>query len=202
MNYLAHIYLAQHSDHAMLGALLGDFVKLKDTALYHPEIQTDIQLHRLVDSYTDSHPIVLQGKALFQDQHRRYSGILLDIFYDHVLSQHWPQHSPVSRQELIRRFYTALQEQSKIVLPENLQAALPRMVHQDWLGSYHEFDGVRIAVERTSQRLSKNGDLLRAGLHDLLSNYDALSKGFQEFFPELIQYVAEQRSRLPSPLPS
>jgi len=198
MNYLAHIYLAQHSDKAMLGALLGDFVKLKDTALYHPDIQTDIQIHRQVDSYTDSHPIVLQAKALFQDQHRRYSGILLDIFYDHVLSQHWPQHSPTPRAELIQRFYAALQEQSKIILPDNLQAALPRMLSQDWLGSYHEFDGVRIAVERTSQRLSKNGDLLRAGLDDLQGNYDELSKGFQEFFPELIQYVAGQRVQLKS----
>ena len=202
MNYLAHIYLAQHSDKAMLGALLGDFVKLKDTALYHPEIQADIQIHRQVDSYTDSHPIVLQAKALFQDKHRRYAGILLDIFYDHVLSHHWPQHSPAPREELIQRFYSALQEQSKIVLPDNLQAALPRMLSQDWLGSYHEFDGVRIAVERTSQRLSKNGDLLRAGLDDLQSNYDVLSKGFQEFFPELTQYVAEQRSQLPSSIPS
>lgn len=199
MNYLAHIYLAQHSDKAMLGALLGDFVKLKDTALYHPDIQADIQIHRQVDSFTDSHPIVLQAKALFQDQHRRYSGILLDIFYDHVLSQHWPQHSPTPRAELIQRFYAALQEQSKIILPDNLQAALPRMLSQDWLGSYHEFDGVRIAVERTSQRLSKNSDLLRAGLDDLQNNYDELSKGFQEFFPELIQYVAGQRVQLQSP---
>ncbi len=195
MNYLAHIYLAQHSDKAMLGALLGDFVKLKDTTLYHPEIQADIQLHRQVDSYTDSHPIVLQAKALFQNQHRRYAGILLDIFYDHVLSQHWPPGSPAPREELIQRFYLALQEQSKTVLPDTLQAALPRMISQDWLGSYHEFDGVRIAVTRTSQRLSKNGDLLRAGLGDLLSNYDALSKGFEEFFPELRQYVAEQREQ-------
>ena len=195
MNYLAHIYLAQHSDKAMLGALLGDFVKLKDTALYHPEIQADIQIHRQVDSYTDSHPIVLQAKAMFQDQHRRYAGILLDIFYDHVLSQHWPQGSPAPRQELIQRFYRALQAQSTIILPDSLQAALPRMLSQDWLGSYHEFDGVRIAVARTSQRLSKNGDLLRAGLDDLLSNYDALSKGFLEFFPELVQYVAEQREQ-------
>ncbi|PXX42028.1 ACP phosphodiesterase [Undibacterium pigrum] len=199
MNYLAHIYLAQHSDKAMLGALLGDFVKLKDTALYHPDIQADIQIHRQVDSFTDSHPIVLQAKALFQDQHRRYSGILLDIFYDHVLSQHWPQGSPTPRAELIQRFYAALQEQAKIILPDNLQAALPRMLSQDWLGSYHEFDGVRIAVERTSQRLSKNGDLLRAGLDDLQNNYDELSKGFQEFFPELIQYVAGQRVQLQSP---
>ena len=195
MNYLAHIYLAQHSDKAMLGALLGDFVKLKDAALYHPEIQTDIQIHRQVDSYTDRHPIVLQAKALFQDQHRRYAGILLDIFYDHVLSQHWPQGSPAAREELIQRFYRALQEQSKIVLPDHLQAALPRMVNQDWLGSYHEFEGVIIAVQRTSQRLSKNGDLLRAGLDDLRSNYDALSQGFQAFFPELMQYVAEQRQQ-------
>lgn len=202
MNFLAHIYLARHSDRAMVGALLGDFVRLKDTVLYHPEIQADIVLHRMVDTFTDSHPVVLAAKGMFQDQHRRYAGILLDIFYDHILSTHWSDYSDEPRQQLIQRFYAALQEQGRILLPDTLQAALPRMISQDWLGSYHEFSGVEIAVQRTSQRLSKNGHLLFAGLADLQSNFAVLSEGFQQFFPDLVRYVQEQRPliSLPEPL--
>lgn len=195
MNFLAHIYLARHSDRAMLGALLGDFVKPQDAPLYHPEIQADILLHRKIDAYTDHHPAVLEAKSLFQGQHRRYAGILLDIFYDHVLSITWSDYSTIPRQELIQRFYTALLEQQKIILPDTLHVALPRMIGQDWLGSYLEFSGMEIAVRRTSQRLSKNGHLLLAGLDDLSTNYLALTQSFHVFFPELIAYTQEWRKR-------
>jgi len=33
MNYLAHVYLARHDDAAMVGAMLGDFVKANDLGL-------------------------------------------------------------------------------------------------------------------------------------------------------------------------
>ncbi len=200
MNYLAHIFLAQQSDQAMLGALLGDFVKASDTARYALPIQTDIILHRKIDSYTDSHPLVLDARRLFQPQHRRYAGILLDVFYDHVLSQHWSRYSDAPMQDLIARFYTALQAHESI-LPDKLQRALPYMVSQDWLGSYQDFAGVDFALRRVSQRLSKNGHLLREGIADLETHHAALSAGFLEFFPELIAYVAEQRQNTALVLP-
>lgn len=46
MNYLAHLLLASHSDAAMLGAFLGDFVKGRDYLAFDPEIRRDILVHR------------------------------------------------------------------------------------------------------------------------------------------------------------
>ncbi|UGQ46379.1 acyl carrier protein phosphodiesterase [Massilia endophytica] len=192
MNYLAHIYLARHSDEAMVGAMLGDFVKANDTDLYAPGIAREIILHRHIDSYTDSHPVVQSAKEMFGEGRRRYAGIVLDVFYDHVLSQHWERYCDIPREELIARFYKALAEHEAI-LPERLRQIAPRLIQQDWLGAYGELEGVELAVNRLSTRLSRNGHLLREGLGDVRQHYTAFAQGFGDFFPDLIAYAEERR---------
>jgi acyl carrier protein phosphodiesterase len=199
MNYLAHIYLARQSDEAMIGALLGDFAGAGYAGDYTPEIEREIAIHRKVDTYTDSHPVVLAAKELFEPGRRRFAGILLDMFYDHVLLVNWAQYNDQpgdqSAGELIARFYRALQEH-RTILPERLQRMLPYMIEQDWLGSYHELAGVEMAAARVSQRLSRNGELLRAGLDDVRRNYASLSAGFNEFFPDLIGFAGRTRAQM------
>ena len=58
MNYLAHLYLADDSPESIIGNLLGDFLKGQGTEGYSDEIKKGIRLHKSVDTYTDSHPIV------------------------------------------------------------------------------------------------------------------------------------------------
>lgn len=192
MNYLAHIYLASHSDDAMLGALLGDFVKPHSQHRFSADMEAEILTHRKVDAFTDSHPIVLDAKRLFDGPSRRYSGILLDVFYDHVLASSWPRYSSEPLAQLIARFYGALARRAD-ALPPNLARAAPYMIEQDWLGSYVDYGGVEIAVRRISTRLSKNGDVMRDGLADLETHYAALTRGFHAFFPELIAFVDSRR---------
>ncbi|MBB3117457.1 acyl carrier protein phosphodiesterase [Pseudoduganella violacea] len=195
MNYLAHIFLARHSDDAMVGALLGDFVKAGGQTLFPPEVAREIQLHRYIDSYTDSHPTVRAGVQLFGEGRRRYAGIVLDVFYDHLLSRRWADYSGSPKAELIQRFYQAV-AQYEPLLPERLRAILPRMVAQDWLGSYEDLVSVELAVNRISQRLSRNGHLMREGLLDLRQHQDALAAGFDQFFPELIRFVELKRGEM------
>ena len=49
MNFLAHLYLARQSEDAMLGSIIGDFVKGDYTGLYNPVIETEIFVHRKID---------------------------------------------------------------------------------------------------------------------------------------------------------
>ncbi|HEX8956639.1 MAG TPA: acyl carrier protein phosphodiesterase, partial [Burkholderiaceae bacterium] len=84
----------------------------------------------------------------------------------------------------------------KAILPERLQRMLPYMIGQDWLGSYREFAAVELAAKRVAQRLSRNGDLLIAGLEDVRKNYDELSAGFHEFFPELAGFAGQLREQM------
>jgi len=195
MNYLAHIYLARHSDAAMVGAMLGDFVKANDVDTYPMPIAREITLHRHIDTYTDSHPAVLASKALFGEGRRRYAGIVLDIFYDHLLSQQWERYCATDREALIARFYAALTAHEP-VLPARLQEMLPYLIRQDWLGGYAQFDGVADTVARVSRRLSRNGHLLREGIEDLLAHREAIAAGFGQFFPDLIAFADARRAEL------
>ncbi|GGX83235.1 DUF479 domain-containing protein [Massilia dura] len=195
MNYLAHVYLARHDDAAMVGAMLGDFVKANDVAAYPPGIAREITLHRHIDTYTDSHPAVLASKALFGEGRRRYAGIVLDVFYDHELSRHWRQWCDVPREALIARFYRALAAHEPI-LPARLREMLPYLVRQDWLGGYATFDGVEGTIARVSRRLSRNGELLRDGVQDLVRHRDAIAEGFERFFPDLVRFAEGRRAQL------
>ena len=89
MNYLAHAWLARHSDDAILGAMLGDFVHGQQALLDWPvPVREEIVRHRFIDRYTDSHPEVIAARARFGTL-RRYAGIALDVYFDHCLARGW-----------------------------------------------------------------------------------------------------------------
>lgn len=193
MNYLAHIYLASQSDHAMLGAMLGDFVKADFAGKYGAEMEREILIHRKVDAYTDSHPVVKAARQKFDETRRRYAGIVLDVFYDHVLAKNWSSYSSTPLPDFIQDFYRALNA-NRALLPDRLAEIAPMIVEQDWLGEYQDFAGFETTVRRISGRLSRNGNLLRDGLLDVRANYEFLCDGFDEFFPELIRFAEDQRA--------
>jgi acyl carrier protein phosphodiesterase len=134
----------------------------------------------------------LSNWSLFVAQRRRYAGIALDIFYDHVLIKHWTRYSDLDLDLFITEFYQSLLSRQPL-FPENLAYIAPRLVEQDWLRSYAEIAGVNTAIHRVSSRLSRNGQLLKETSIDLEANYKILEEGFMDFFPELIEYVAQQR---------
>ena len=195
MNFLAHIALTSHDADAMLGALLGDFASRSEAALLPAAVQREIHLHRLVDTFTDQHPEVLAMKAGFASPARRYAGILLDIYFDLLLTRHWERWYPQSRTVMIADFYQHLQYREAL-LPPRLQSLLPRMVQEDWLASYGHWAGLERAVRRTASRLSRHGEHLIAGLPHLQAQDSVLEQGFLRFYPELIQHTETQRQRL------
>ncbi|MBY0241039.1 MAG: ACP phosphodiesterase [Burkholderiaceae bacterium] len=195
MNYLAHLFLARQSGAAMLGGIMGDFVKADVTGRYPTEIAREIQLHRYIDSYTDSHPAVKASAQLFPEGRRRYAGILLDVFYDHLLSLQWQRWCDEPRQAMLDRFYVALAEHDTL-LPDRLRSMAPHMVQMNWLNAYDDFASVDKAVQRISLRLSRNGAQLRDGIADLRQHYEAIAAGFEGFFPELLGFVQERRGRM------
>ncbi len=199
MNYLAHLHLARGSHEGMLGALLGDFVfGLSALADYSPVERREILVHRKVDRYTDDHPLVVQARDHFPDGLRRYAGIALDVYYDHLLARHWHRYSDVALDAFTAPFYAYLLQRLDD-LPERLRAIAPRIVAHDWLGSYRDRASVDLAVRRIALRLSRNGDRLVACLDALRAHEAAIAAGFDLFFPQLVAYTASARAALDAP---
>lgn len=137
MNYLAHAWLARHSDDAILGALLGDFVfGQSNLPEWPPAIRAEIVRHRRIDQYTDAHPAVVAARGLFDAAGlRRYAGIVLDVYFDHCLARGWARWNETPLQDFTARVYRVLLVH-RDELPPRLQAIAPRMAAHDWLGSY------------------------------------------------------------------
>lgn len=195
MNYLAHIFLAGTNPEAQLGGLLGDFVKPNFSGSFDTTIEREIRINRLIDSFTDSHAVVLSAKAKFRPSTRRFSGIILDVLYDHFLASAWTSYSQDNIEQFIQRFYAYLLN-VEMSLPERLVRIAPYIAEEDWLGSYREFTGFEIAIHGVSTRVSRRAEELISGLEDVALNIAEFRQGFSVFFPELQSYVRNERHRL------
>ncbi|MFN7930198.1 MAG: ACP phosphodiesterase [Blastocatellia bacterium] len=190
MNYLAHLYLVENTPESLVGAMLGDFVKGAAKDNYSPSIQRNIELHRRIDSFTDAHPIVREGKTMVAAERRRFAGVLLDIFYDHFLARHWNHFSSVDLPTFTHNAYAVLHQHHEL-LPEKLQRMLPFMRAEDWLGSYARTEWVELTLRRMSKRL-RRGDPLATGIAELHTHYDRFEADFFTFFPDLRAFVQNQ----------
>lgn len=185
MNYLAHCWLARHTDKALLGGLLGDFVRGNAALADWPEpIRAEIIRHRRIDVYTDAHPQVVAARALFGEL-RRYAGIVLDVYFDHRLARDWPRWNDTPLEDFTTRVYRVLHEY-RAVLPPGLRRIAPVMAAHDWLGGYADRDGVDGVVRGISSRLSRNADKLVDCLPILRTHEREIDAAFERFFPELI----------------
>lgn len=186
MNYLAHAWLARHSDDAILGALLGDFVFGQSTLPDWPApVRVEIVRHRRIDRYTDDHPAVTVARAGFGPL-RRYAGIVLDVYFDHCLARDWARWNAAPLGEFTARVYRIL-DARRAELPPRLSAIAPRMAAHDWLGAYARRESVDAAVRGISTRLSRNGDRLVACLDVLRANEAQAQATFDVFFPDLLR---------------
>ncbi|MGH8113592.1 MAG: ACP phosphodiesterase, partial [Rhodanobacteraceae bacterium] len=90
MNHLAHALLADAGGTEFaLGSALGDFTHGHPDPAWPAARQAGLRFHRAIDQFTDRHPEVVAARRLFQPPMRRYAGIVLDVWFDHLLVNGW-----------------------------------------------------------------------------------------------------------------
>ena len=196
MNYLAHLMLADDSDASRIGNLLGDFTKGTLASLgevYPDEIIRGIKMHRAVDRFTDSHEVFKNSRALIAPERRRFSGIIIDIIFDHYLSVHWNDYHHQPLEHFVGDVYRALDEH-----PEwragRLARAFPMMRHENWLVTYATIEGVELTLERVSRR-GKRTTPIAGGIIDLRDNYAEFEASYQAFMPSLLDFTDTWKSK-------
>lgn len=189
MNYLAHLHLGGPQPQQLLGSLYGDFVKGPLEGRFAPTLEAAIRLHRHIDSFTDSHPLVLASLARFPRERRRYAGIVLDVFFDHCLARHWQDYAPQPLGEFTRDFYQVLLAEPQ--LPGRLAHIAPFMAADDWLGAYGDFATLEQVFRGIARRLSRPEGLAGV-MGELETLYEPLMADFRAFYP-LLQAFARER---------
>jgi len=196
MNHLAHLLLAGDDPALQLGALLGDHVRGDVAASgYSDAVCRGILLHRKIDSWTDQHPLLVQARALFQPPLRRYAGIMLDVYFDHLLSLHWHRHSDLSLTQFNLRTLALLDQQHHL-LPSGLQRFHRYASSTNVLARYADTDMLEQVFIGISRRLSRSNPLAMA-VPVLQARHTELEQVFALFWPQLQQLSASWLTRQP-----
>ena len=191
MNWLAHVFLSEPAVEFRLGNLLADIVKGQEREGMSADFLRGIQRHQAIDSFTDRHPVVRRSRSRVGSGQRRFSGVLVDVFYDYFLATNWETYSPVPLPVFTTSFYADI-EASSIALPQQAQATIDRMISRNMLGAYTQIEAVEWALRRISMRLSARWHrpfMLEAGVADLRAHHEAFAADFAEFFPQLQRHV-------------
>lgn len=194
MNYLAHTFLSGNDEELLLGNFIADAVKGKQAALYTPGIARGIRLHRLIDTYTDTHPVVGETKARLRPRYKKYAPVVADLYFDHFLASRFEEFSPEPLASYTSRVYTLINRHLH-KLPERVQYFFPYMMKQNWLLSYAEVTGIGQALGGLSRRTTFESGMETAA-EELLENYSHYNEEFSVFFPELMAYVEEVKQEL------
>lgn len=171
----------------MVGNFIGDFVKGSQLDQYHPRIQQGIRLHRSIDTFTDSHPIVMMSKKRLREKFRHYSPVIVDIFYDHFIAKNWSKFSNEPVLEFTRRFYSIMNQYSSSV-PKAVSNMLVYMSSGNWLYHYQFIEGIDKALTGMSRR-TKFDSKMELAVTYLEQHYDSFESEFDQFFPDLQHHV-------------
>ncbi len=191
MNWLAHLFLAPPDTESRLGNLLGDLVKGKARDTLPPGLKRGLECHQAIDTFTDSHPLVKHSKQCIDHQYRRFAGILIDVFYDHILAKNWEHYSLISLEQFTEEVYLSFNDYLEVI-PPYASAVIKAATVENWFLSYRDLVGVELTLKRISRRFSRRRNKhydLSPAIEQLTSNYQELEQDFTIFFPQLIAHI-------------
>jgi acyl carrier protein phosphodiesterase len=194
MNFLAHIYLSGDNEGITIGNFIADGIKGKRYRKYPQQIQKGILLHRAIDSYTDSHPIVKQSTKRLHENYSHYSGVIVDILYDHFLAKNWKNYHDTPLDEYVDEFYEMLRNNFG-VLPTRIQRMMPYMIGDNWLLNYATIAGISKILNQMNVR-TKGISKMNFAVLELEEFYTEFEEEFTSFFAELIEYSKNKLTQL------
>ncbi len=184
MNFLAHIYLSNDDPQIMVGNFIGDFVKGRNFSnIFDAGIARGIELHRLIDEFTDRHPVVQQSKIKLRPKYRHYAGVIVDIFYDHFLSKYWTDYHAMPLPQFADQVYSTMQKYHTI-LPADVKNMLPYMMRDNWLVNYGNLRGIGQALKGISRR-TRYDSKMNESIFELEQFYEEFKTEFETFMPDL-----------------
>ena len=189
MNHLAHIKLASATPQLLVGNFLADDIKGRLNGQYSPEIKLGIQLHRVIDAFTDTHPVVLYSHTRLDRKYRRYGGIITDIIFDHFLAVDWQQYDDRPLNLFCRDILHQVLNHSELLPAATLERCQRMQAHRS-LEQYGETAFIEHSFNYLSGRFKRENPLANA--YCQFEEFgDDLKADFKEFFPQLESFVAD-----------
>lgn len=167
--------------------MLGDFGGLRHNKQLPVTVVNGLNNHYLVDKFTDSHDIIKATKSCFSTQRKRFSGIAIDVLFDHFLIKHWQQFHSQPLTTFKKHSYQLLNERVD-EMPERMQRVVSSMTRNDWFKEYETLSGLGIALDNIAKRIRFKNNFA-GSIEEIDLHYATLEEAFLAFFPLLIAHV-------------
>ncbi len=187
MNFLAHSYLSGDNDDILLGNFIADAVKGNRYDAYREGVRFGILLHRFIDHYTDKHECFLESKHRLSGTFGKFSGIIIDIYYDHFLSKYWSEYSDKNLNKYTSHIYFLLTMNFSLI-PSRYRRILPFLVYDNWLVGYADVKSLKRVFHGMDRRTGNRSGMKNA-VESLLKDYEAYENDFRTFFPDIQKEV-------------
>lgn len=195
MNFLAHLYLSGKNKEILIGNFIGDYVKGKEYLYYPENIRKGILIHRYIDSFTDKHPVTKKSKKRIVSTYNKYSGIIIDIFYDYFLASEWNKYYPESLDKFVSDVFKILKSYY-FTFPQAIKNWFPHFLRNNWLVTYSNIEGIATVLQRMSSRTSLP-DHTDYAIRVLKEQETELREEFYEFFPVIKEYISKEHGLVP-----
>lgn len=193
VNFLAHSLLGFNNSELIAGQFCGDFVRGSNLSHFPEGIEHGIRLHRYLDRFTDTHPVLTPVRQTIPDLPRRFAGIVVDVMFDHYLARRWDQISQVSLDHHAKTVILAL-NQHELHFPLPLKRFTKLLEREDILQNNLHLSSIELTLSRIASRSTKFSALALT-TEQLEPLRETLIEPFNTFYPDLHQaavaYVAQ-----------
>lgn len=189
MNFLAHAHLAGEAPALIVGGVVGDWIKGPLPAGLPEDLARGVALHRAIDAFAETHPAFRASRARVSPARRRYAGVLVDIFWDHLLARDWVQF----RDDALGHYCAGVYRQIAVrraALPESAHHALDLMAAEDWLQSYAGLEGIADVFARMGRRARQPNPLAGSEV-ELVAQTTGFEHDFRVWLPDAQRFVAD-----------
>ena len=185
MNYLAHAYLSFRDPSVLTGNMISDYVKGRKKFDYPERVQQGIMLHRLIDQFTDDHPVNRELRKIFKPHYGLYSGPVVDVILDYFVANDNEIFNSASLMEFSLEVYKML-DPFQSIFPEKFGRMFPYMKSQNWLYHYQFQEGIRNSLGGLGRR-ALYIDETDTAFRLYIENMETIKAGYNNFFPDLKQ---------------
>lgn len=174
----------------MLANLFGDFVKGRDYTHLPHIIQKGVTLHRDIDDFIDTHPLVKELRLKLYEDLPKIAGVAIDLYFDHLLANNWKEYHSEKLPSFVDNFFEFAIPKIRtsntfpdFTFPKRFQELLEIMNKQNWIKRYQHTEGLTMASTGLSQRISFDNNLYDA-TEVFLMNQTDITEVFTTFMKE------------------
>lgn len=182
MNYLAHSFLSYNNPGLIIGNFIADHIHGNHFESFPEHIKDGIKLHRRIDTFTDAHEKFKESKRYFYEGYEKYSGILIDIYFDHLLAKNFNMYSAISLDTYCKNIYKIYTAHIDI-LPKESAGFLNYVLENNIYTSYSKIEGIERVLYHLSHRIN-HGVWLNRSIELFNQHESQLQKNFEAFFKD------------------